>query len=425
MEIGKSAKQPFRLRAIDEFCQHGEIMTCQSKALCSRRGLLGLLIMAALSSPAPGAAPDADPLAAQRDAEARAAIAEAERAELLARLPPSSIKPLQGSIDTRQFGAAGLVKAFDLARELAAGVCAALPAERKTAIYDPATTQGVLAARQVSDAIERLKDDLTKQNKELQQLIEAHTPQGSVVASALALLTAVPATIKAGADMSALFKTDVSVQGIGYGDGARGLFTSFLARGCPDKVAGLGSGYLGELDGRQYASLLSRVRALAAQRGEYANRIAALDRLADAAKGDEKRLLAGAVTGAGALLKAVDAFVDSLRAGETGDRSPLYNAARYLGYAARTEGMLVLDVDLRLEGMSIVKDGLFTGQKLRLAGVAFLWYRVHEPDGTLRLADAVRRVSRPVEVDLRGDAVSGEFWGGGSANKPGFPPSRE
>jgi hypothetical protein len=160
----------------------------------------------------------------------------------------------------------------------------------------------------------------------------------------------------------------VSAQGIAYGDGARGLFTSFLARGCPDKVAGLGAGYLGELDGRQYASLLSRVRALAAQRGEYANRIAILDRLADAAKGDEKRALAAAVAGAGALLKAVDAFVDSLRAGETGDRSPLYNAARYLGYAARTEGMLVLDVDLRLEGMTIVKDALFTGQKLRLVG---------------------------------------------------------
>jgi hypothetical protein len=121
--------------------------------------------------------------------------------------------------------------------------------------------------------------------------------------------------------------------------------------------------------------------------------------------------LSAAVAGAGALLKAVDAFVDSLRAGETGDRSPLYNAARYLGYATRTEGMLVLDLDLRLEGMTIVKDALFTGQKLRLSGVAFLWYRVHEPDGRLRMADAVRRVARPVEVDLRGDAAKGDFYG--------------
>jgi hypothetical protein len=70
----------------------------------------------------------------------------------------------------------------------------------------------------------------------------------------------------------------------------------------------------------------------------------------------------------------------------------------------------VLDFDLRLEGMTIVKDGLFMGQKLRLSGVAFLWYRVHEPDGTLRIADAVRRITRPVEVDLRGEDANGEFW---------------
>jgi hypothetical protein len=347
---------------------------------------------------------------AQHEAQTRAAIAEAERAELLARLPPSSAKPLQGSLETRQFGAAGLVKAFDLARELASDVCAALPADRKTAIHEPPAAQGILAARLVADSIERLKDDLNRQNKELQQIIEAHTPQGSSAAIAFTLLTAVPATLKAGADLSALFKTDVSAQGIAYGDGARGLFATAMARRCPEKIAGLGSGYLGELDGRQYAALLSRVRALAAQRGEFAQRIAVLDKLADAAKGEEKRKLAALMTGAGALLKTVDAFIDSLKAGEVSDRSPLFNAARYLGYAARTEGMLVLDFDLRLEGMTIVKDGLFTGQKLRLSGVAFLWYRVHEPDGTLRIADAVRRITRPVEVDLRGDEADGEFW---------------
>lgn len=361
--------------------------------------------------PAHAAAETPDLLTAQREAEARAAIAQAERAELLARLPPSSTKPLQGSVDAGKFGAAGLVKAFDLARELALEVCAALPAGRKTAIYEPASAQGILAARLVQDAIERLKDDLNRQNKELQQVIEAHTPQGSSAAVAFTLLTAVPATLKAGADFAALFRSDVSVQGIGYGDGARSLFATALARSCPDRIAGLGSGYMGELDGKQYAALLSRVRALAAQRGELAQRIAALDRLADAAKGEEKRGLAALASNAGALLKTVDAFIDSLKAGETGDRSPLYNAARYLGYAARTEGMPVLDFDLRLEGMSIVKDALFTGQKLRLSGVAFLWYRVHEPDGRLLVADAVRRVSRPVEVDLRGDEVSGEFWG--------------
>jgi hypothetical protein len=358
----------------------------------SRFSLVGFLLwtaMAVMSQPVCGAADNPD---------------------LLTQFPPSSIKPLQGSIETKQFGAAGLARAFDLADDLAKELCSALPADRKSAIYEPATTQGIVAARTVADAIERLKDDLARQSKELQQLIEAHTPQGSAAAIAFTLLTAVPATLKAGAELSSLFKTDVSAQGIAYGDGARSLFTTQLARRCPDKLAGLGAGYLGELDGKQSATLLSRVRALAAQRGEFAQRIAALDRLADGAKGEEKRNLAAVVSSAGALLKTVDAFIDSLKAGETGERSPLFNAARYLGYAARTEGMLVLDFDLRLEGMSMVKDSLFTGQKLRLSGVAFLWYRVHEPDGTLRMADAVRRVARPMEVDLCGEEVSGTFW---------------
>jgi hypothetical protein len=118
-----------------------------------------------------------------------------------------------------------------------------------------------------------MKDDLNRQNKELQQAIEAHTPQGSSAAIAITLLTAVPATLKAGADLSALFKTDVSAQGIAYGDGARGLFATAMARRCPDKIAGLGSGYLGDLDGRQYASLVARARA-----GGAAGRVRAANR---------------------------------------------------------------------------------------------------------------------------------------------------
>jgi hypothetical protein len=353
------------------------------------------------------------PTAAQPDAETRAAIAEAERAELLARLPPATSKPLPGTVELRQFGAAGLVKAFDLARQLAGDVCTALPADKKTTIYETAATQGILAARLVQDSIDRVGDDLGKQNKILQQAIDTHTPQGSNAGTlALSVLTAVPASLRAAADLSSLFKTDVSAEGLAYGEGARSLFVTALARQCSDKIAGLGAGYMGELDIKPYDSLLAKVRNLAAQRGELANRVALLQRLADAAKGEDKKELAALAASGGALIKSADAFIDSLRAGEAGDRSPLFNAARYLGYAARTRDMLVLDFDLRLEGMTIVKDNLFTGQRLRLAGVAFLWYRLHEPNGNLRLADAVRRMTAPVEVDLRGAAVGGEFWSG-------------
>ncbi len=348
-----------------------------------------------------------------REAELRAAIAKAERAELLARLPPSNSKPLAGDIETRQFGAAGLVKAFDLAQELAVEVCTALPAGERVAVYEAGAAQGVLAARLVQDALVRHAADLAERNRELDRVIAAHAPQKFDAGGALAIgLTVVPATLRAAADLAALFRSDVSAAGIAYGDGARGMFVTALQQHCPDRIGGLGSGYLGELDGKQYDTLLGRVRALAAERGGLANRIVIVGRLADAAKGEEKKNLAALETAGASLLKTVDAFVESLKAGEAGDKSPLLNAARYLGYAQRTSGLRVLDLDLRLEGMTIVKDNLFTGQKLRLSGVAFLWYRLHEPDGTVRVAKTVRRMARPVEVDLRGDGVGGEFWGG-------------
>ena len=383
---------------------------------------LRALILAALPLLAPPAAAAtgasqqvaADPETARalQQAELRKAMAEAERAELLAQLPPAASRPLEGKLDTRQFGAAGLVRAVDLANALAVEVCAALPPEARTAVYDPATSSGMLAARSVDDALVRLADELARRNKDMQLYLDAHTPPGAAPAALAVALTVVPAVLRAAADSAALFKTDVTASSLAYGEGARALFVSALAQACPQRIAGLGSGYLGELDGAQHARLLGKLRSLATHRADYANRIATLQRLVDSAKGDEKRDMAAVATAAGAVLKAVDAFIDSLRAGDTGDKSPLTNAARYLGYAQRTEGAAVLDFDLRLEGMSLVKDSLFGGQKLRLSAVALLWYRVHAPDGSLRLARTVRRMAQPVEVDLRGAAVGGDFWEG-------------
>lgn len=354
----------------------------------------------------------ADAMIAQREAEARQATREAERAALLAQLPPASSRALEGRIDTRQFGAAGLVRAFDLADTLAREVCASLPQDARSAVYDPATSAGILAARSVSDALLRLADELARRNKDIQSYIDAHTPPGALAGTLAVALTVVPSVLRASADTAALFKTDVTASGMAYGEGARALFVSALAEACPQRIAGLGGGYLGELDAVQHERLLGKLRSLANHRADYANRIATLQKLADAAKGDEKRDIAAVASAAGAVLKAVDAFVESLRAGESGDKSPLTNAARYLGYAQRTEGAPVLDFDLRLEGMSIVKDTLFSGQRLRLSAIALLWYRVHAPDGSLRMARTVRKMAAPMEVDLRGETVKGGFWEG-------------
>lgn len=376
-------------------------------------GVLCCSLLAARPCGAGQSDPLADALLAQRQAEARRAEAEAERAEWLARTPPAASKPQEGTADIAQFGTAGLVRAFDLAQELAAEVCAQLPAGQPVVLHDPAASQGVLAARTVHAGITQLADELARQNRELQAYIDTHTPPGSTAAALpLAALALVPATVRAAADIGALWKSDVSAHGIGYGDGARNLFASALAQACPDRIAGLGAGYLGELDLAQHERLLARVRSLAAQRADYARRLATLERLASAAKGDEKRDMGAMADSASALLRQADAFIDSLRAGETGERSPLFVTARYLGYASRTAGAAVLDADLRLEGLTIVKDSLFGGQRVRLSGVAFLWYRLHDANGVLRQARTVRRITPPVEIDLRAAAAPGEFWSG-------------
>lgn len=346
------------------------------------------------------------------DAETRQALAEAERAELLARLPPAQAKPLSGNLEAGKLGAAGLVRAFDLALALAAEVCAVLPQDRRATLYDPVVSQGVVAARTVDSALERTTQELAARNIELQRYLNAQTPESADRRTAIPLiwLTAPTVLLRASADLASLFKSDTTLTGIAYGDGARALFASALARSCPERLAGLSEGYMGELDMVRHARLLKRVRLLGTQRAVLAQHAARLELLADAAKGERKRELAAVEAAAKAQLKAVDTFTEGLRAGEASDKSPLFTAARYLGQAERSAGALVLDVDLRLEGLSQVRGNLFTGERLSISGVAFLWYRLHDPDGTLLRADALRRISRPVEIKLRGEPADNDFW---------------
>ena len=346
------------------------------------------------------------------EAETRQALAEAERAELLARLPPVQAKALSGNVEAGKFGAAGLARAFDLALELALEVCAGLPQDRQVTLYDPVVSQGVVAARTVDGALARTAQELAERNLELQHYLNAQTPESADRRAAIPLiwLTAPTVLLRAGADLASLFKSDATFTGIAYGDGARALFASALARSCPTRLAGLGGGYMGELDIARHDRLLERVRLVGTERSVLARHAARLEVLADAAKGELKKELQAVEAAARAQLKAVDAFTEGLRAGEASDKSPLFTAARYLGQAERSAGALVLDVDLRLEGLTQVRGNLFGGERLSLSGVAFLWYRLHEPDGRLLRADALRRISRPVEVELRGKQADDAFW---------------
>jgi hypothetical protein len=351
-----------------------------------------------------------DLLVLQKEAETKKAIAEAERAEALAKLPPTDTKALAGSINTEKFGAAGLVKAIDLLQELAAHVCKETEGLGPIAIYDPTTTQGVVAARLVQSEITRTTDDLKKQRERIDKAIGA---QAKVLEAPLLAVAGVTAGIKSIADLASLFKSNITAVGSSFGDGTKSFFSTAIAQKCPSgKVTGLGTGYLGELDTANYSSLRNMMNDLLVAKDDFAQSVAAAKKAADAEKEPKKTELNALVTAANALSKQVDGFIDSLKPNDITDKSPLYNAARYLTYAKRTEGSNILDFDLRLEGLAITKDNIFTGQKLRLSGIAFLAYRLYASDGTLLKGEVLRRMSPPVEVDLAGKGTESDFWTG-------------
>ena len=150
------------------------------------------------------------------------------------------------------------------------------------------------------------------------------------------------------------------------------------------------------------------------QRSKFSDSIDRVKKALDDKSLDAKRKLELTALGASAtlLLKAADTFIEALKASEVSDKSPLFNAGRYLAYADRTNGADVLDFDLRLEGLAITRENIFVGQRLRLSAVASLTYRLFSPDGQLKLAKTARRITRPIDVDLKGLEPTGDFWNG-------------
>ncbi len=351
----------------------------------------------------------ADLTVIQKEAEARKAIAEAEKAELAAKLPATESKALAGSVNTEKFGAASLVKAFDLAGELASDVCtAAGTGSNGFVLYEPTAVQGIVSARAVRREIRELTDEL---NKEVEKINAVLPKSGIAPALAPALaIGAVTTGLKAVADLASLFKVNVVATSTSY-DGAKGLLATAMLERCPSSFRGVGTGYLGELDDTRYRQLRDDVKALVKERSALAEAIDDVKK-----KLDEKPLeplkqqLTTLHAAATLFLKTADAFIDGMKASEVSDKSPLFNAARYLAYEDRTKGADVLDFELRLEGLAITRENIFTGQRLNLTGVAFLTYRLYAPDGMLKKAKTTRRISKPIEVKLKGSDAEGEFW---------------
>lgn len=342
----------------------------------------------------------------QKEAEARKAEAEAVKGEALANIPPTKIEALPGSIDSKNFGAAGLVVAVDLAKTLAPRLCKEIDDGQTTLVYDATTISGITSARLLETQLSIFQDSLNKALEEKDDtmaisLFSAGIGMGAAVATG---------TIKAFADLASLFKTNVTVNKTDFSE-AKSVLLTAIAGSCPKKITNLGFGYVGELDTKEFDALRDRALQLLKDRARLESRIAGLKKkVEDAKDASKKKTLQTQADDLSAVGKLVDGFIAVLKPNDLSDKSTLPVAAKYLSLSKRVATSSVFDIDLKLEGLTITKENIFTGQKLRLSATAIVWYRIHDRDGKVSKAGVWREMAKPIQVDLRGVDADDKFW---------------
>ncbi len=341
----------------------------------------------------------------KQEAEARKAEAEAERGELLAKIPPSEIEALKGTIDAKEFGAAGFVIAVDVARAMATSVCNDLAADKKTIVYDETMASGVVSSNLLQTQLKLFQSSLDSALQQKDEDVYKNFRFGPGFDAAIAT-----GTVKAFADLASLFKTNVTITKTDF-SGAKSVFVTSLARACPEKLSSVGEGYIGELDMGPMNALRGEALKILGDRAKLQERIDRLKALLDAEKDkSRKKELQSTLEELVSVATQVDEFLKVIKPNDVNDKSPLPTAARYLSLYERIGDSNVMNLGLSLEGLSIVKEGFFTGQKLRLSASAIIWYRIYKIDGSLIKANVLRHMAKPVQVDLRGSEPNNQFW---------------
>ena len=346
----------------------------------------------------------------QKEAEASKAEAEAKKGEALAILPPTETKALSGTVDVKNFGSAGLIVAVDLAKEIAAEICVIIDNDKKIIVYDPETTSGIISARLLQTQLDMFQDSLDKVLKEEKVGFEPEFLSELAIGAAVAT-----GTIKTIADLASLFKTNIAVSKTDFSE-AESLFITAMANICPGKISDLGFGYKGELDVDAYKDLQNKALKLIGDREQLGNKIILMKELIANANEKEAsiRNMKKQLADLNAVAKLVDNFIAVLKTNDISDKSPLFIASKYLSLSSKIENSQVLDIDLKLEGLSIIKENLFTGQKLRLSATAICSYRLYDLKGKILKAGVIRKIAKPVQMDLCGDDAGSEFWSGNS-----------
>jgi len=338
----------------------------------------------------------------------------------LAQIPESSADPLQGTVNIEQLGTAGLVVAVDLAKKLATNLCKSIDAGKSVTIYDSTTISGVISAIQ-------LNKQITNFDNEMKNILDGMKEDGKPVGpkdlepqfrirGIPQIAAAATGTLKSIADLTSLFKSNVTFTNTQFAEAKSLLLTAMAStEGCNKKIIDLGFGYIGEYETTEFEGLLDRIKELLIKKSKIDAKIVDLKKeLATATDQIKKLKIQANIDLLSSTSSVANDFITALKMNEIGNPSPLFVAAKYLSLSKRlnnsNSSTQIMDIDIKLEGLSIVKDNFFTGQKLRLSAAAIVWYRLHNMDGSIVKADVWRELAKPVQVDLGGFNPDDTFW---------------
>lgn len=331
---------------------------------------------------------------------------EAEKAELAAMAPSATASAPLGTLDATNFGSAGLVVAVDLAKDIAPLLCDVIENGHTALIYDSAQISGIISAKTFDYHLtlfqKALTDSLAEKDDSRATKVFAQMLTGLEIPIAVG-------TVKAAADLASLFKTNITVKKTDYTD-AKSLLLSAMANRCSEKLISVGTGYNGELDDVEIKALQDKAFKLLNDKARLDTKINKLKKALESAKEPEKTKIQKQYDELDAVSKLVDAFIVTMRTNETSDKSPIPIAAKYLTLSKRTQDSYVYDIDIKLEGLSILKENIFTGQHLKLSATAIVWYRLHDKSGKILNAGVLRGIERPIKINLRGEEAGGPFW---------------
>lgn len=381
------------------------------KSVSSLAGLFVLLI-ALLVLTAPHTASSASDLSDQKTsaeieklrADTAKAHADAEKARaeaMTARLGPvDKLKAPEGTIDPSNMGLAGTMVAIDLLRNevvkrLKADLCGS---GEKFALRDATLQDKAFAARRTEELLDQYLANLQEHRKKLVDWgrNKRIRPTAADIAGATAIIYALQ-------QIAGLSRSDFKF-GLSRVDDAKALLVTFLSNetGC-DNFVRFGLGHLGEPDKKRLNELVKKTDRVQDLRAELSGMLA---RYTEEEKKDP--VVAHAIAAVAAAGRFIEALVpDSLES-----NAPLFVVAQHLRYVEELRGVQqLLDIEVKLDGLSIVKNRWLLGQRLSFTGAVVVNFRLfNRESGKLEKSGVIYGLGQPRGIELHGEAPSEDFF---------------